>query len=127
MAWTVDPRSDVPPSRQLEQAVLDAIATGELAPGAQLPSVRAMAATALVNHNTVARAYLELERCGAVEGQNGRGVFVTAAGVAIARKARQGTTLDAFARAASAALRAGHAPEKLLEILQRERKSRRSA
>ena len=109
MAWTVDPRSDVPPSRQLVEAVLDGIASGELAAGAQLPSVRAMAAEAMVNHNTVGRAYLELEHLGAVEGQNGRGVFVTERGRAIARQARLGTTLAAFRRATHEALRAGKA------------------
>ena len=59
MAWTVDTDSDVPPSRQLVELVLDAIATGELEPGSQLPSVRAMAAEAMVNHNTVAREHAE--------------------------------------------------------------------
>ena len=127
MAWTVDPRSDVPPSRQLVEAVLDAIAAGELAPGAQLPSVRTMAAAALVNHNTVARAYLELAHLGATEGQNGRGVFVTDAGPGIAREARRAATLAAFTRAAAEALRAGHARRRLIEILEREKESRRSA
>ena len=62
--WAIDTDSDVPPSRQLVELVLDAILTGELEPGSQLPSVRALAAEALVNHNTVARAYQELERLG---------------------------------------------------------------
>jgi len=125
--WTVDPRSDVPPSRQLVDAALDAIATGDLAPGAQLPSVRALAAAALVNHNTVARAYLELERLGATEGQNGRGVFVTTRGPEIAREARRGATLAAFRNAAREALRAGHTHEQLADVLERERRARRTA
>jgi len=126
MTWTVDPRSDVPPSRQLAQALLDAIARGELGPGAQLPSVRVMAAEALVNHNTVARAYRELEQLGAVEGQGGRGVFVTAAGASAARSARQATTLSAFRRALLEALRAGHDVTDLARIL-RDHESRRTA
>jgi len=49
----VDPNSLVPPSQQIVAAVLDAIAHGELRPGDKLPSVRGLAATALVNPNTV--------------------------------------------------------------------------
>jgi GntR family transcriptional regulator len=127
VTWTVDPRSDVPPSRQLVEIVLDAIAVGELAPGAQLPSVRTLAAEALVNHNTVSKAYAELERHGAVEGQNGRGVFVTAAGPARARELRQVATRSAFERVAQEALRAGHEPDALIDILQRIRRERRTA
>jgi DNA-binding transcriptional regulator YhcF (GntR family) len=127
VAWSVDPRSDVPPSRQLVLAVLDALASDELASGAQLPSVRALAAQALVNHNTVARAYLELEHLGAVEGRNGRGVFVTSAGPRIARKARRDSTLAAFARATREALRAGHERAELAALLERESDTRRSA
>src|SRR5262245_40682822 len=106
--WTIDPDADVPPSRQLVESVLDAIARGELEPGAQLPSVRAMAAEAMVNHNTVARAYQELERLGATEGVNGRGVFVTLRGPELAADARRAATLAAVRRALAAALRAGH-------------------
>src|SRR6185503_9922045 len=52
--------------------------------------VRAMAAEAMVNHNTVARAYQELARLGATEALDGVGVFVTLQGpeVAAAERAR---------------------------------------
>ena len=53
----VDPHSLLPPSQQLVAAVLDAIAAGELPPGARLPSVRGLASEALVNPNTVTKAY----------------------------------------------------------------------
>ena len=43
MGFRVDTRSDVPPSRQLVEAVLDRVASGALAPGDRLPSVRALA------------------------------------------------------------------------------------
>ena len=117
MTWSVDPRSDVPPSRQLVEGLLDAIARGELGPGAQLPSVRALAAEALVNHNTVARAYRDLEQMGATEGRNGLGVFVTRGGVSVARAARRAATFVAFRRAAHEALRAGHRRADLERVL----------
>jgi GntR family transcriptional regulator len=114
----VDLSSAVPPSRQIVEAVLDAVAAGALAPGARLLSVRALAAEALVNPNTAARAYRDLEAMGVVAGRNGLGVFVTDKGPAVARRVRERATLEAFARAAAEALRAGHAIEDLLERLE---------
>ena len=92
----IDPHSDSPPSRQIVERVLDAVARGELTAGDRLPSVRALAADALVNPNTVGKAYRELESLGVTAGKNGSGVYVTARGPAIARRLRQATTLDAF-------------------------------
>jgi GntR family transcriptional regulator len=120
--WRIDPSLDLPPSRQLVEAVLDGVASGQLGAGAQLPSVRAMAAEALVNHNTVARAYRDLEQLGVVAGENGRGVFVTAAGPRLARGLRRERTLAVFEQALREALRAGHSPETLLASVARHRR-----
>ncbi len=86
MIVRVDPHADVPPSRQIVEAVLDAVARGEWGPEDRLPSVRALAEEAMVNPNTVGKAYRDLEGLGVVEGRNGSGVFVTAAGPARARR-----------------------------------------
>src|SRR5262245_43117349 len=109
----VDPRSDVPPSRQIVEAVLDDVASGAIGAGARIPSVRALAEAALVNPNTVGKAYRDLEAMGVVEGRNGSGVFVTDEGPSIARAARRERTLEEFRRAAAAAARAGHDVEAL--------------
>jgi GntR family transcriptional regulator len=117
MEWKVDPSADTPPSRQIVAAMLDAVARGELDAGAQLPSVRQLAAQALVNHNTAARAYRDLEHMGVVRGKNGLGVFVTAEGPRLARDARRAETLRELARVATEALRAGHEPRALAAVL----------
>ncbi len=127
MEWVVDPDADVPPSRQLVELVLDAIASGAIEPGAQLLSVRAMAAEAMVNHNTVARAYQELERLGATAPMNGVGVFVTLRGPEVAAAARRATTEAALRRAIASALRAGHTYEDVQRLLTEEAWSRRTA
>jgi GntR family transcriptional regulator len=114
-SYRVDPRRDAPPSRQIVEAILDAVASGDLEPEAKLLSVREMAAEALVNHNTVARAYRDLEQLAVVEGHNGRGVFVTRGALAIAQGLRHAETLAAFERALDHALRSGHALDDLLE------------
>jgi GntR family transcriptional regulator len=120
MDWTVDPASDVPPSRQLVEIVLDAAASGEFEPRSRLPSIRQLAGEAMVNHNTVWRAYQDLERLGVVEGRNGRGVFLTGRAAGIARRRRRKSTLDTFRRSLVEALRAGHDPAELLAIVQEE-------
>src|SRR5262245_25048463 len=117
MAYQVDVTLDVPPSRQLVEQVLDQVASGRLAPGAQLPSVRALAAEALVNPNTAARAVRDLEQLGVAVGKNGLGVFVSDAGPEIARARRGKATLAAFRQALSEALRAGHPPELLADLV----------
>ena len=122
MDWTVDPSSDVPPSRQLVEIVLDAVARGVLEAGDRLPSVRNLAGEAMVNHNTVARAWRDLEQLGVVAGQNGRGVFITADGPELAVERRRASTLLALQRAFAEALRAGHDPADLLRLLEGERR-----
>jgi DNA-binding transcriptional regulator YhcF (GntR family) len=114
MKYRVDTHSDVPPSRQLVESILDALAQDEFPPGERLPSVRNMAADALVNPNTVVKAYRELEALGVVKGRNGSGVYVTDSGPKIARKRRGKDTLHAFRRAVKEALDAGHKPGDLL-------------
>jgi GntR family transcriptional regulator len=73
----VRPESGEPIYQQLIRQVKHAIATGALRPGTQLPSVRHLAAKLVVNPNTVARAYRELEHAGLVDSAVGRGSFVT--------------------------------------------------
>ena len=74
--FQVDPKDPTPLYAQLERAIRTAIATGKLAPGARLPTVRQMAVDLHVNANTVARVYAELEKTEVVETQRGVGTFV---------------------------------------------------
>ena len=115
MTYRVDPHSQTPPSRQLVEAVLDTVARGDLLPGHRLPSVRAMAGEALVNPNTVGKAYRELEYLDIVRGRNGSGVFVTPRGPERSRKIRREATLQAYRLAAREALRSGH-DDRVLQV-----------
>jgi GntR family transcriptional regulator len=111
----VDPDRPLSPSRQIVEAVLDAVASGAWRSGDRLPSVRDAAEQALVNPNTVARAWRELEVLGVVEGRAGTGVFVTEDGPAVARRERRAATLAVLRRALDESLRSGHAPEDVRE------------
>jgi len=76
--FNVDPQSPTPIYAQLDRSIRAAIATGTLAPGSQLPTVRHLAVDLAVNANTVARVYAQLERDGILETQRGVGTFVRA-------------------------------------------------
>lgn len=62
--------------RQIVEQVRLAAATGVLAPGSPLPTVRSLAEQLLINANTVAKAYAELVREGVLESRQSVGYFV---------------------------------------------------
>jgi GntR family transcriptional regulator len=74
----VDPRLSVPVYQQVVDGIKAAVASGLLRPGDRLPSVRELALELTINHNTVAKAYQELERERVIEVIRGRGTFVAA-------------------------------------------------
>lgn len=75
MQWKLS--DDRPIYVQLMETITAAIASGTLAAGSRLPSVREMAAQAGVNPNTMQRALAELEREGLLYSQRTAGRFVT--------------------------------------------------
>ena len=73
-----NPSSGVPIYLQLMEQVKHAIETGALRPGEQLPGIRPLAEELVVNPNTIAKVYRELEHEGVIELRQGAGAFVTA-------------------------------------------------
>lgn len=78
----------VPIYVQIVNQVKYLVACGRLAPGEELPPIRVLAEQLLVNPNTVARAYLELERDGIVTKRHGSGTYVSDTGSPLGRKER---------------------------------------
>lgn len=76
MTLIIDTSSAVPPFEQLRQQIARQVDRGELVPGAQLPTVRRLAADLELAPNTVARAYKELEAAGVVHTAGRRGTVV---------------------------------------------------
>ncbi|MGH2938998.1 MAG: GntR family transcriptional regulator [Solirubrobacterales bacterium] len=74
--FAVDPDDQLPVGLQLTLRLRALIATGRLAAGEKLPSVRRLAEWAGVNTNTVRAVYASLEDEGLVVGRHGRGTFV---------------------------------------------------
>jgi GntR family transcriptional regulator len=60
------------------ERVKHAVETGALRPGEQLPGIRPLAEGLVINPNTVAKAYRELEHEGVIELRHGAGAFVMA-------------------------------------------------
>jgi GntR family transcriptional regulator len=75
-----NPSSGVPIYLQLMEQVKHAVETGALRPGEQLPGIRPLAEELVINPNTVAKAYRELEHEGVIELRHGAGAFVSANG-----------------------------------------------
>jgi GntR family transcriptional regulator len=73
-----NPASGVPIYLQLMEQVKHGIETGALRPGEQLPGIRPLAEELVVNPNTIAKAYRELEHEGVIELRQGAGAFVSA-------------------------------------------------
>jgi GntR family transcriptional regulator len=88
MQIRVSSSDGVPVYLQIVNQVKYLVASGRLAPGEQLPPVRKLAEQLLVNPNTVARAYRELEMAGVIVTRRGSGVFVSDSGSPLARRER---------------------------------------
>jgi GntR family transcriptional regulator len=72
----LDFRSGQPIYLQLVEQIRRLIASGELKPGDQLPTVRQLATDLRINFNTVARAYRLLDEAGLISTQHGRGTYI---------------------------------------------------
>ena len=72
----ISANSGVPVYLQIEQQIKQAIASGLLQAGEALNSTRRTAAELRINPNTVARAYMDLEREGVIRTVPGGGTFV---------------------------------------------------
>ena len=76
MRVRISDQDGVPIYMQIVSQIKFLVSSGRLAPGEQLPPVRKLAEQLVVNPNTVARAYRELESEGVVLCRQGAGVFV---------------------------------------------------
>jgi GntR family transcriptional regulator len=116
--FRLDLHSGVPVYRQIIDQVVGGIATGALAGGDQIPTVRQLAVDLAINPNTVIRAYRELEIRGVLETQQGTGTFISHRKVPrddAERQRRLGQLAGEFAARAGSA---GFTVEELIEELQ---------
>jgi GntR family transcriptional regulator len=99
MEFRIEPASRTPIYRQLVAQIREAVARGRLKPEERLPSVRDLSRQLVINPNTVARVYTELEREGVLNTRPGLGVFVAQPKSDLTKRARKDrltVALDAF-------------------------------
>jgi GntR family transcriptional regulator len=114
----IDPARPASPSVQLLEGLLDEIARGEIDAGGQLPTVRGLAEQVVLNPNTVAKVYRDLEALGVVEGRHGSGVFVTPEGRDIAQRARRAAVGEDVRRAVASARASGLTVAEVRELVE---------
>ena len=108
---------------QISDQIKHMIATGELKPGDQLPTVRQMAADLRINFNTVARAYRQLDEAKIISTQHGRGTFILEPGTNVESQALREEDLKALTRHyLTQAERLGFSPEKVKELFEEKLK-----
>ena len=78
MNFRVSVSSGQPVYLQLMEQVRHAIETGVLQDGDQMPGIRALAQELVISHNTIAKAYTELQHEGLLELRHGSGAFISA-------------------------------------------------
>ncbi len=76
MEIRIDPDSTLPIYLQIIYSIKHQVATAQLKPGEQLPTVRMLATDLRINPNTVARAYATLDTEAVITTQRGRGTYV---------------------------------------------------
>ena len=76
MLFRINPQSGVPIYLQLIEQVRHGVETGALQAGDQLPGLRKVAEDLVINPNTVAKAYREMEHAGLISLRHGAGAFI---------------------------------------------------
>src|SRR5439155_9688580 len=120
MQLRLDAKDPLPIYAQLEREIRVGIATGNIKPGQQLPTVRQLAVDLRVNANTVARVYLALERDAVLVTKRGVGTFV-ADGVRPKANApyRERQLRQAIERFLTEATSLGYKPREIVRALAR--------
>jgi GntR family transcriptional regulator len=115
--FLLDLHSGMPVYRQIVDQVRGGIASGALAPGDQLPTVRQLAVDLEINPNTVVRAYRELEFGGLIETHQGTGTFISAQKMKRADAQRERQLAQIVGDCVSRAGAAGFTLDELIEEL----------
>ena len=108
-----NPNDPTPTYQQILLRIQYGIASGLFVPHDQLPSVRQFAADMVVNPNTIAKAYHDLERDGFSYSRKGVGVFVAEEAPELCRRLRQKAVAERIGEALNEAVRSGLDPAEI--------------
>jgi GntR family transcriptional regulator len=93
--FVLQPHSGVPLHRQLYEQIRRLVASGQLPPGTELPSIRELALKHTINPMTVSKVYARLEAEGVLERNRGKPMTVAAQKRTQAPRASRLQALDA--------------------------------
>ena len=108
----------VPIYLQIVNQVKYLVASGRMAPGDELPPIRTLAEQLLINPNTVARAYRELELAGVVTKRRTAGTYVSDTTSPLARRERLKIVTERIDALLAEARQMNIDTETLIELLQ---------
>jgi GntR family transcriptional regulator len=114
---SINTSSRTPICRQLSDQIREAVARGKLRPDERLPSVRELSRSLVVNPNTVARVYSDLEREGVLTTRPGLGVFVAKPGSDLSLKVRRERLREAASRFLTEAVHLGFSADDVRKLL----------
>lgn len=117
MQFQIDLTSREPIYQQLVNQLRVAIARGQLVPGDPLPSLRQLSKDLVINPNTVARAYTELERDGVIYSRAGRGVFVAEPKADLKKKVRRDKLIQSVDDVLTEAVHLGFTSEEVRSLV----------
>ena len=117
MEIVISNSSDKPIYEQIASQIREAIMTGELATGEQLPSIRSLATQLRISAITTKRAYQDLETQGFIHTVPGKGCFVAGDNLELLREERLRRVEASLAKAVADARAAGITAQELREML----------
>jgi GntR family transcriptional regulator len=117
MFLRIEKGSAVPISRQIADQIASLCASGGVAPGQRLPSVRELARELAVNQNTVLRVYERLSGEGLLEMRHGQGTFVAGRASKSRQASHRARLVDELRQIARQAIGLGLSRDELHELL----------
>ena len=124
MQLHITPGDGAPIYRQIIDQVKSLVAAGRLKPGDEMPTIRALAQQLLINPNTVARAYRDLESLGVLLSRQGSGTVVADGGSPLARGERMRLLTTQVDKLLTEAQHLGFDEETVIELVKKRNKKR---
>jgi GntR family transcriptional regulator len=121
---TIETTGFIPIYEQIKNGIKGKISLGVLKANEPLPSIRDLASELVLNPNTVARAYRELESEGFITTRKGKASFVTENSSSLIKQERQRFIDEVFERAISEARKFGLGEEEIRDIVEARLKAR---
>ena len=116
----ISPHDDVPIYRQIVNQVKYLVASGRLSTGDEVPPIRRLAEDLLINPNTVARAYRDLERAGVFSSRPGSGTRVSSNGSPLSREEKMRILGERAMGLVAEARQLGVDVEEVVELVRRK-------